>query len=131
MHLVAQVADLQDSFTALITPYLPLITIVAGGIVVGIFGIYNRKRGAVETRAPDVNAIWVQQENQSRLLDLERRARRRLESMLGQLWSAYVGYVNRVQSGGSMQLTTHEMDIVTQSKDFDGSSTTEQAPAQE
>ena len=114
MLYLAQVDELQGSFTVFITPYLPLIT-----VAVGVFGVYNRKRGAVETRAPDVNEIWVQQEAQSRLLDEERKGRRRLEAMLGQLWSAFVGYVNRVQSGGSMQLTTREMEIVTQAKDFD------------
>ena len=119
MLYLAQVDELQGSFTVFITPYLPLITVAIGGIIVGVFSVYNRKRGAIETRAPDVNEIWVQQEAQSRLLDEERKGRRRLESMLGQLWSTFVGYVNRVQSGGSMQLTTHEMDIITESKDFD------------
>lgn len=119
MLYLAQVDELQGSFTVFITPYLPLITVTIGGIIVGVFSVYNRKRGDAEARAPDVNEIWVQQEAPSRLLDEERKGRRRLESMLGQLLCTFVGYVNRVPSGGSMQLTTREMDIITESKDFD------------
>lgn len=101
-----------NDITLLITPYLPFLGVVAGAILVGIFSLWNRKRGAVETRAPDVNEIWVQQANQSKELDMERKARRRLENLYYDIRRAFLSYVRRVQSGGSMELTSAEKHII-------------------
>jgi hypothetical protein len=92
----------------LITPYVPVISVILGGMVVGAFGLWNRRRGAVETRAPDVNEIWQQQAYQSAELDMERKWRRRLENWSHELIDIFRGYVRRVQSGGSTDLTPHE-----------------------
>jgi hypothetical protein len=98
-------------FTELVTPYLPLIGTVVGAIVVGIFAMWNRRRGATENRAPDVNEIWQQQNSQSRELDLERWLRRALEDFVRDLRRAFHSYVRRVQGGGSTDLAPHEQKM--------------------
>jgi hypothetical protein len=92
----------------LITPYLPVIGIVAGSILVGAFSVFNRKRGSIETRAPDVNEIWLQQAEQSKELDSERRVRRKLEDYSRELLIVFRAYVKRVQGGGPITLTSRE-----------------------
>lgn len=103
-NLVAAV----NPITETITPYLPLIGILFGSLVVGLFAVWNRKRGNMETRAPDVNEIWQQQAKESHDLDMERRWRRRLENFAFELARVFRGYVRRVQAGGSTDLTPHE-----------------------
>lgn len=112
------------NFTEQITPYLPVLGTLAGAIVVGIFAIWNRKRGNTETKAPDVNAIWQREERQNRELDSERRLRRRIEDLAGEVWLAFVGYVRRVQSGGPAELTQHEQHLISNGVDFDTTSPT-------
>lgn len=94
--------------TGFITPYLPLLGIIAGAVLMGIFGVYNRAKGNVETRAPDVNEIWVQQKMQSEALDNERKMRRKLEDWLYGFRRMFILYVQRVQSGGNTDLTANE-----------------------
>jgi hypothetical protein len=111
LHLMEQANDFIGTATqisALLTPYLPLVGIVVGGVIVGVFQVWNRRRGAVETKAPDVNEIWQQQIYQSHELDTERKWRRRLENFAHELVRVFRAYVNRVQSGGSTELTHHE-----------------------
>jgi hypothetical protein len=95
-------------FTTVIAPYLPIAGLALAGILAGIFSTYNRKRGNVETRAPDVNEIWQQQAEQSRELDSERKARRRIEDYARELLRVFRGYVWRVRGGGSIDLTSAE-----------------------
>jgi hypothetical protein len=95
-------------FTSTIAPYLPVLGLAVAGMLAGIFATYNRKRGNVETRAPDVNEIWQQQAEQSRQLDYERKARRRLEDYAREILHIYRAYVRRVRSGGTVELTSAE-----------------------
>lgn len=99
------------SFTEFITPYLPLLSAIAGALLIGIFGIWNRKRGAIETRAPDVNEIWVRSESDHRALDIERKARRALEDIVYRIVQIFKSYVDRVRQGGSTELNTKELEI--------------------
>lgn len=108
IHLHQMQTEVTPTFSEVITPYLPLIGIVIGGIILGIFNAYNRKRGNVETRAPDVNELWTQQAFQSKELDKEYRWRRRLQNYTDELLRVIRLYVNRVQDGGSPELTHHE-----------------------
>ena len=102
-------ASVQDvTFTAAITPYLPFLGVIAGGLLLGVFGVYNRRKGNIETRAPDVNELWQQQTYQAAQLDLERKMRRKLEDWVYELRRVFIAYVRRVQSGGSAELTPHE-----------------------
>jgi hypothetical protein len=97
-----------NDITAIVTPFLPLMGTIIGGVVIGAFAVWNRKRGAVETRAPDVNEIWQQQHYQAEELDREIRIRRRLERYVDELIRVFRGYVRRVQLGGDIHLTNHE-----------------------
>lgn len=97
--------------TTVITPFLPLLTTILGGMVVGGFAVWNRRRGAHETRAPDVNEIWLRQTQTELALDTERRLRRRIEDMFMELRDVFRLYVNRVQAGGSVELTDRERKL--------------------
>lgn len=116
LHFVGQgsneILDTAQTVTEIVTPYLPFIGTVAGAALVGIFAIWNRKRGAVETRAPDVNEIWQQQAQQSKELDIERRLRRLLEDMYTDLREAFNIYVRRVHRGGNIELTDREARLL-------------------
>lgn len=107
VELYNALAEVTD-FTAIITPYLPLLGTILGGIVIGAFALWNRKRGAVETRAPDVNEIWQQQAYQAKELERERKMRGRLERYVDELLRVFRGYVSRVLAGGNTQLNAHE-----------------------
>lgn len=118
MYLLTEAAsntellDTAQSITEVITPYLPIVGTLAGAAVVGVFAIWNRRRGAIETRAPDVNEIWQQQATQSRDLDIERKLRRMLEDIVDDLKRSFRLYVGRVQSGGSAELTERERRLL-------------------
>lgn len=90
-----------SAFTEALTPWLPLIGIIAGGIIVGAFGVHNRRRGAVEHRAPDVTQMWSETER-------ARTLRQYFEDRFHEVRGAFRGYVRRVHTGGSIQLTEAE-----------------------
>lgn len=96
------------SFTPTITPYLPLLGTIAGGVVIGIFAVWNRKRGATETRAPDVNESWRRAERLERRLDTERSHRRFAEDLADKIQDAFRAYVRRVRHGGDTTMTDRE-----------------------
>lgn len=106
------------NFTEVVTPYLPVIGVAVGGIVVGVFAAYNRRKGNTENRAPDVNELWQQQAADHRELVIANRLTRQLELHLGKLWEAFVAYVRRVQSGGSTELTTKEQKLIDMGTDI-------------
>jgi hypothetical protein len=70
---------------------------IAGGfaVVTALFAAYtanrNRRKGNLEQRAPDVQEIWVQQEN-------DRRQRQIMEDMWWDLRAAFKSYFRRVSS---------------------------------
>jgi hypothetical protein len=106
------------TLTEQITPYLPLIGVVFGALIIEGFRLWNRKRGAIETKAPDVNDIWQREERQNKELDIERRMRRRFEDLAGQLWLAFRNYAARVQGGGSTELTSFEQRVIDNGTDI-------------
>lgn len=65
-------------------PFLPLLGVVAGGLVVGFFAIWNRKRGAVETKLPTIEQLWRQQVATDEKLDIETNLRRELENKVAE-----------------------------------------------
>lgn len=89
------------SFTEALVPYLPILGTIVGGLVVGGFAVWNRRRGAVEHRAPDVTAMWSETER-------ARRLHRYFEDLYFELRGAFRGYVRRVQAGGSLDLSEAE-----------------------
>lgn len=114
--------DTAISLTQLVTPWLPLAGIVAGGIILGIFNAHNRRKGNTENRAPDVNEAWVEARTARHEYDMEHRLRIRLQNFVWELRTVYRNYVNRVQSGGSTDLTGHERIF------FDSEPPTEETP---
>jgi len=96
------------TFTEIVTPYIPIAVIVLGAIAAGIFNSWNRRRGNIETRAPDVNEMWQETEKARHQLDRERQHRRTLEDYAANVRGAFRGFVRRVQDGGDRELTPHE-----------------------
>lgn len=84
-----------------IIPWLPFIGGIIVALIVGAANIWNRRRGAVETKAPTVAEIWAREERVS-------RHNRWLEGLVDKTRAAFRAYVERVQSGGSTELTTFE-----------------------
>lgn len=109
LYAVLMVNEGSLTFTEAITPFLPLLGIVVGGLIVSLFGVWNRRRGAMENRAPDVNESWVRADSLDKALDQERRLRRLLQDILHDVLRAFRGYVSRAQAGGSVELTTSEL----------------------
>ncbi|MEU4016170.1 hypothetical protein AB0E56_13005 [Microbacterium sp. NPDC028030] len=85
------------TFTEQITPYLPLLGTIVGGIVVGAFAMWNRRKGNTETKAPTVAEIWARADR------LEFRAR-----WAFRIQDAFREYVARVRGGGSVIPTLEE-----------------------
>lgn len=100
--------DTAVGVTQLVTPWLPLAGIIAGGIILGIFNAHNRSKGNSENRAPDVNEAWVEARLARHESDVEHRLRIRIQNFAWELRTVYRAYVTRVQSGGSTDLTNHE-----------------------
>lgn len=86
-------------------PYLPFVGSVLGVLLVGGFNVYNRKRGAVEGKAPSVAELWKQQE-------VDRQARFTAERALEKLRKAFRHYIDRVKRGGSTELTATEQSAL-------------------
>ncbi len=89
------------TFSEQITPFLPILCTVFGALVVGVFAVWNRKRGAIETKSPSVSEIWAREERIS-------KQNRWLFAYADRLKVAFRAYVERVQDGGSKDLTPFE-----------------------
>lgn len=99
------------SVTEQLTPYLPLLGTLLGGLIIGGFAMWNRRKGNVETKAPSVAEIWARSDR------LERRARAAFRIL-----DAFRGYVARVRAGGDTDLnaveqTAHDIDLDAISKE--------------
>lgn len=91
-----------------ITPYLPLIGVIVGGLIVGGFAIYNRKKGNLEVKVPSVAEAW----NEARAVraeydDLDRKYRNLLDAY-DALKRLFRGFVDRVQRRIHIELTHAE-----------------------
>lgn len=82
--------------------------VVAGGIVVGVFNAYNRRRGAEESKMPSVADIWAREERKSLQLEL-------LHTAYARLRGGFAAYVFRVRSGGDVAPTELEQRLLTMS----------------
>lgn len=100
--------DTAVGITQVVAPWLPFAGVIVGGILLGIFNTHNRRKGNVETRAPDVNEAWEEARTASHELDAERRLRRRLQNYSWELLYVFRMYVKRVRAGGSTDMTAHE-----------------------
>lgn len=95
-----------------LVPYVPIISVVIAGLIAGAWNIWNRRRGASETKQPTVSDFW----NQLRAEERRRQnAERMYEILLGlyfDLRTAFKVYFRRQQEGGSKDLTESEKDAV-------------------
>ncbi len=107
IEVLADVAN-TNAPAAWLTTLSPILVVVLGAVIAGLYAAHNRRKGATESRFPDVNEIWSQQAKQSIELDNERKFRRRLEDYSNTLLRLFRGYSVRVLSGGSPQLTAQE-----------------------
>jgi len=97
LHLTGEANTAIES----VIPWLPFIGGIAVALIVGAANIWNRRRGATETKAPTVAEIWAREERVS-------RHNRWLEGLIAKVLAAFRAYVERVQAGGSTELTQFE-----------------------
>lgn len=108
--LFADVAG--PTLSSTLTTWIAPAGIFLGVVVTGLWAAHNRRKGAVESRFPDVNEIWSQQARQSIELDNERKFRRKLEDYSNNLLRAFRAYVARALGGGPLQLTDAERFLI-------------------
>lgn len=80
--------------------------IIAGGIVVGFFNSWNRRRGNEESKMPTVDQIWAREERTAVRLDA-------LHTAYARLRGTFSGYVYRVRNGGDPTPTAAEARFLT------------------
>lgn len=85
-----------------------IITVVVGGVIVGLFARWNQKRGAIETKAPSVSELWAEDRKKQAELDIERDLRRWFQDAFWALVRAFNSYITRVANGGSTSLRAFE-----------------------
>lgn len=95
-----------------LTTFTPLLVAVAGAVIAGFYAAHNRRKGATESRFPDVNEIWSQQARQSLELDNERKFRRALEDYANNLLRAFRAYARRALNGGDLRLSEEERNLI-------------------
>lgn len=96
------------TFNETIGPWLPLIGLIASGLIVGAFSLWNRRHGNVEVKAPSVDEAWERAELANAQLDIERRLRRWFELAFWTVVDAFRGYQHKV----GVELTAAEKNAL-------------------
>lgn len=86
-------------------PYWPGIVTIIGAMIVGLFAVWNRKKGNMENRAPSAAEAWKE-------ADLARGRLRKIEDAYWIIRHVFQGYYHRVSTGGSTELTTSEHEVI-------------------
>jgi hypothetical protein len=112
--------------TEYLAPLLTFLGTVLVAIIVGAFAVFNRRRGALEAKIPTVAEIWRQQVDQETRFNLKikevsdkadiakkeaedsKKDRDTYKTAFVGLRTVFLAFVERVQSGGSLELTTAE-----------------------
>lgn len=95
----------EAQFTALV----PFFTAVMGAILVGVFNVVRGKMGDAASKAPTVTEIWKRMDR----MEGELRASR---SAVDTIRRVFLSYVDRVQTGGSSDLTEEERKALDQTE---------------
>lgn len=96
------------TFTEMVSPYLPFVGVIFGGLIVGGFAVYNRRKGNIEVKVPTVAEAWGEvRELKKDLAEVERKYRNLIE-LFDALKALFRGYVERIRRGGSRKLTPQE-----------------------
>ena len=103
VHLAAE-----PTFNETVGPWLPLIGLVVSALIVGGFGLWNRRHGNVEVKAPSVDEAWERAELANAQLDIERRLRRWFELAFNRLVDVFRAYIKKV----GVELTADEKEAL-------------------
>lgn len=76
-------------------PWLAPVLTLVGVLIVAGAGIWNRRRGATETKAPSVSEVWAESRLKSKELDGERFWRRFFEDLAHVLGRALISMTAR------------------------------------
>jgi len=130
---VIAAAQVEVTLAEQLGPFLPLIGVVVGGLIVGAFAVYNRRKNNVEVKMPSVAELWAKQVEQGEKLDAETDLRRKSDVKVEELEKrvrvadrrsdayaaalegtrdAFKAYVARIQRGGSNTLTKNEKALL-------------------
>jgi hypothetical protein len=92
---------------------------VFGILAMGFFNRRNNRDTAIASREPTMAQVWDRldkvEKKSERLegaLDTERTARQKAEDMLRSLRDIFIDYVDRVQGGGTSELTPEEREAL-------------------
>ncbi|RFA14548.1 hypothetical protein B7R21_06275 [Subtercola boreus] len=91
-----------------ITPYLPLIGIMGGGVVAGVFMLARGRSGDSSTKMPTVAEIWKRMDDLSTKVDALSIELNKERSARVTLRSVFLAYIERVRAGGTHNLTEAE-----------------------
>jgi hypothetical protein len=97
---------LGDWFTKWWPLWLPLLVVIVGGIVTGVFAIINRRGGEKEKSRAPLPPTWP--EMWQRINKLEGLVHQ-ISDDYSRLKDLFFNYVERVQTGGTKELTPEEI----------------------
>ena len=97
--------------------YVSGAVVVIGGIITGIFAVWNQRGTARSRREPTIPEIWSRLERVEKSLETERHARVLVEDALRKVRAVFIDYVDRVQRGGDNALTTAERETLEETKE--------------
>ena len=103
--------------TEWIAPSIAGVLTLITGITVGIIGFRNSRKGALETRAPDVNEAWLEADRARHLMYF-------WQDLFHLMRGAFKGYARRMEEKDPTHLLTEGAQTV-----MDVNTTTPDAPA--
>ena len=105
--------EIPDNLPAYITAAIVLV----GAIITGLVKIINTVTNAKFGKTPTVAEVWKRQDALELRLEDERRARIKMEDRFRTLRDVFLDYVERVQTGGSSDLTPEERTALEETKE--------------
>lgn len=92
-----------------ITPFLPLLGVIAGALTVGGFSVWNRWRNSKEVKAPTVNEAWLEAENARQRTEDARARGFAVEDLYYALRSAFRSFARRaIEAHPDLELSASE-----------------------
>jgi hypothetical protein len=104
---------MQDGESILSLPVIVSAFVLLGGtIATGIFTIINKRGDNKASKEPTLVQVWERMNELQEDADRERKARLRIEDKLRKALRVIAGYIDRVQHGGDVGLTTVERAVL-------------------
>ena len=111
-------------FIEVVGPYLPLIGIILGGVIVGMFAAYNRSRTSSEDKIPTVAQIWAEQramrtemDAQGKQLRMVTRDKDAYSTAFDALRQVFLNYIHRSKGPNLTEDETKALQLPVVSKD--------------